>query len=182
MNTRKPKPKVIAFTGPMGSGKSHFAGLLKSKNYLFKDAAIYPFAGPLKSMLRLILPPEAFTPEGKDDTAYGLCGKTPRYLMQTLGTEWGRKLVGEDVWVEAVRRQIVTSPSPVILMDDCRFENEAEMVLDMGGKIYLIDRPGHVWGEDHPSEVGIDCAYIDGVIPNRGDIEYFAKTFNPWEL
>ena len=27
-------------------------------------------------------------------------GKTPRYLMQTLGTEWGRMMVDGDLWVE----------------------------------------------------------------------------------
>ena len=27
-----------------------------------------------------------------------LLNKTPRYAMQTLGTEWGRELIGENIW------------------------------------------------------------------------------------
>jgi energy-coupling factor transporter ATP-binding protein EcfA2 len=165
--------KLIALTGPKGSGKSTFAKLANK----YANGEIYSFASPLKEMLRLILPPEAFTPDGKEEPTLGLCGKSPRYLMQTHGTEWGRKTIGEDIWVEAMRRRIASSSAKTIIIDDLRFENEANLVIDLNGKILMMARPDFVWSNEHPSERGLDCSYIDMVIPNRSmrSLKEYAK-------
>lgn len=163
--------KLIAFTGPKGCGKSTFAKMVVNHSKVLPGPReILSFAGPLKAMLRAILPPEAYTPEGKEDVRYGMCGRTPRYLMQTLGTEWGRRMVGEDVWVEAVRHQILGSGAQTILIDDLRFNNEAEMVMDLGGEVWSIHRDGISWGGGHESESGIDPCLLSGTLPIQGGI------------
>lgn len=173
------KKKILALTGPKGVGKSTFAKQLVKYNRNFYGAAILPFAGPLKNMLQLILPPEAFTAEGKEDTALGLCGKSPRYLMQTLGTEWGRKTIGEDIWVEAMRRSIATANAKVVIIDDLRFANEAELVQELDGVIYRVTRSGVEYTDSHASEVPLSSEYLDGSI----DLELAdSRRFTPFHV
>jgi len=78
-----------------------------------------------------------------------LCGKTPRWAMQSIGTEWGRKLIGEDIWIRAWKN---TLPTGAVVCDDLRFPNEAEAVKSMGGKIIRITRPGFEHNATHESE------------------------------
>lgn len=169
--------KILALAGPKGVGKTTTARILKHSSPIFSAAAIKSFAGPLKDMLQTILPPEAFTAEGKEDAVYGLCGRTPRYLMQTLGTEWGRKIVGEQVWLETMRRQIASSPAKVIIIDDLRFDNEAAFVQDLGGVVMEVTRPGFNYTNLHSSERGVSKEFLDGFIDGE-NTNYV--TFNPF--
>jgi hypothetical protein len=60
-------------------------------------------------------------------------GATPRSLMQMIGTEWGRERIAQDVWIKAWLRQVAKVPegTPVVV-DDCRFPNEAEACMRAG--------------------------------------------------
>jgi hypothetical protein len=52
-------------------------------------------------------------------------GATPRSLMQMIGTDWGRKMIRDDLWIDMWRRQVAALPASVsVVVDDCRFENE----------------------------------------------------------
>ena len=64
-----------------------------------------------------------------------------RKYLQTLGTEAGRDVLGEDVWVNAMRKRL--KPGGKYVITNVRFPNEAALVRELGGKIYRIDRPGH---------------------------------------
>lgn len=79
-----------------------------------------------------------------------LGGKSPRYALQTLGTNWGRQTISRDIWVNAMSRRIhdiqhmQRTPSgrdmQCIVIDDIRFPNEFEMVHRLGGQIWMIRR------------------------------------------
>lgn len=142
---------VIAVVGGMGCGKSTVS------NFLVREfgASRMSFAGPLKDMLRSLGLTEKDVngpPEHRSSPCDLLGGKSPRFAMQTLGTEWGRKIVGENLWANALQRRIVeyrtssylNGESPrVILIDDARFPNEVRMVRQLGGQVWRIRRPGH---------------------------------------
>jgi len=88
-----------------------------------------------------------------------LGGKTPRHAMQTLGTEWGREFIGEDVWVNAWKAKyqreahsIRTQPTQPVVVEDIRFQNEVDMVRDLGGIVFFVARPGVVADNTHISE------------------------------
>lgn len=131
---------IIAFTGLAGSGKST-AALHLEKNHGF---ARVRFAGPLKAMLAALgCTHEEIDGSHKEFPCNLLGGKTPRHAMQTLGTEWGRELIANDLWIRAWKAAVDRLPAGVpVVVDDCRFPNEAEVVKAAGGLIIHVNRPG----------------------------------------
>jgi hypothetical protein len=159
---------IIAFTGPIGSGKTTAAMQLEKEWY-----QRVRFAETLKRMaIAFGLTREQVDGAYKEVPAEIICGKTPRFFMQSLGTEWGRSMLGEEVWVNAWRATIERlSPSTHVVVDDARFPNEFEMVRRLGGLVVYIDREGCEPGE-HPSEQ-FDCE--PDYIINNTDLLKFRK-------
>lgn len=159
-------PPVIALTGLAGSGKSTASKYLVEKH----GYQLVKFAGPLKDMLRAIGFGEDDI-EGSDKELSNslLCDKTPRHAMQTLGTEWGRKCIGENfwtgLWVDTATGVIAKGGRVVV--DDCRFPNEAAEIRKLGGVVWRMVGRGGIAGA-HESEAG--CGGSDIEIHNIGDI------------
>jgi hypothetical protein len=139
----------------------------------YADFVRLPFAGPLKDMLRVLgLNDRHIDGDLKESPLAILQGKTPRHAMQTLGTEWGRNLIGTNLWAtvwmhrfsEAVRKS-----ARGVVVDDVRFETEAELIRSLGGTLWHVHRGE--WSDDpHPSEMemrSIDCGVV---IDNTGPI------------
>jgi hypothetical protein len=100
-------------------------------------------------------------------------GVSPRQMMQTLGTEWGRSCIHPDIWVivaEGIARKQLKSGQNVVI-DDVRFPNEAEMIRRLGGELWLVDRPGVVYEGSHASEGALHDIVPDAVINNSGNLE-----------
>lgn len=152
---------IIAFTGAATAGKSTATNALAPipwfhvKNYmrLSRFWVRLPLAGVLKEMLACI-DPLLLEPEVKEMPADVLCGKTPRYAMRTIGTDWGRDTIGEEIWIRAWKRRadIVQHRGGDIVVDDVRFQNEYEMLTQLGAHIVEIERPGVVRSGTHASE------------------------------
>lgn len=131
---------------------------------------ITSFAWPLKAMLQLM---GVFPQNAKHKPHAMLLGQTPRHALQTLGTDWGRDMIDEDLWVnhwlERVKPWIARGVP--IVVDDIRFSNEAEAVRHLGGKVLLVQRSlveqqNYMTVPDHPSEhLDFD---IDGYVHNEG--------------
>lgn len=170
-------PMLIALISPaMGSGKSTVARYLVARH----GFALLKFAGPLKNMTRSLLRDignDRATVERmvegdlKEVQVPGL-GCTPRWLMQSLGNEWGRQYIREDLWVRltamAVMKRLSSGVSVVI--DDMRYRNEYDAIREMGGKIVRIVRPGVERIGDHASEGALDEAAVDGEICNDSSL------------
>lgn len=63
-----------------------------------------------------------------------------RTLLQRVGTEMGRNVLGDDVWVNLAERKIIAADADVVVTD-VRFANEADMVHRLGGRVLHIVRP-----------------------------------------
>ena len=90
---------------------------------------------------------------------------TGRYLLQTLGTDWARKLITEDIWMLMLRERLVKDmeekATPMVI-DDLRFPNEAMMVRELGGEVRELRRRGFKPSNDnHVSESGLSEDLID---------------------
>lgn len=159
-------PRLVALTGAAGSGKSTATKFLVERH----GYTLVKFAGPLKDMLRAIGASEEEIEGGRKETpAIWLCGKTPRHAMQTLGTEWGRNCIGEDFWagIWAIRVQRVFNAGGRVVVDDCRFPNEAASVRTKGGMIIKLEGRGGIAGQ-HASEAG--CGQHDAIVTNDGGL------------
>ena len=155
-------PPLLVLTGAAGAGKSAVAHELVRRY----GARVVKFASPLKAMLRAIgLADAHIEGELKEQPCDLLGGRTPRHAMQTLGTEWGRGLIHPDVWIDAWTREVlfVLAEGGCVIVDDCRFANELDAALAMGGYVLRLERDG-AGGGDHASETGlagIDMPVID---------------------
>ncbi len=114
---------IIGLTGKAGCGKSTAAKRLCT-HHGFEHVK---FAGPLKAMLREAgLNSRHLEGDLKEvpDTEI-LCGKTPRFAMQKLGTEFGRDTIGENFWTNILERKVKRLPiNQPVVCDDVRFPNE----------------------------------------------------------
>ena len=156
------KTVVIAFLARAGSGKTTAA------QYLIENhgAVRVSFAGPLKELARGLM-------DFNDEQLYGSLketideryGMTPRTFLQRLGNQ-ARQIIGENVWIDAAMNTIKENEGRLIVIDDCRYLNEAEAIsalyLDGDGKteghvikIVSLDRTS-VADPHHPSEAGVD--------------------------
>lgn len=159
-------PPVVAFTGLAGAGKS------TATRYLVENHGytLVKFAGPLKDMMRAIgMAEDEIEGDLKETPLLYLCGKTPRHAMQTLGTQWGRDCIGKDFWVNLWGQRALTTlrGGGRVVVDDCRFPNEAAAVRKLGGDVYMIMGRGGIPGE-HESERGAGAA--DLVIANDNTV------------
>ena len=107
---------------------------------------------------------------------------TGRQYLQNLGVG-AREVFGVDFWVDQVlpvdraRRELIWCASPELLelpkwavVTDVRFPNEAARVLDLGGQVWEIVRPG-LESDGHASEVPLPREYVTLQIDNVGTIE-----------
>jgi hypothetical protein len=152
-------PRIVGVSGYAQSGKSTVAEFLIDEHG-FKR---FKFADILKDMLRAVGLTEAqIEGDQKEVPVDALCGKTPRQAMQSLGTEWGRKVMGDDLWVnlwaDRVTQYLAGSADARVVVDDVRFPNELHRVLFMRGTVLRIERPGVGATNGHVSETAIDNA------------------------
>jgi hypothetical protein len=145
--------KLIGVTGFARSGKDTVGQILvREQNYVR-----FAFADPIKKMIADMLEmPLHKLEELKDQQLAHLDGLTPRYLMQTLGTEWGRDMIHKDLWVRLLREKIVlhadVNPSTNIVVTDVRFPEEVAMIRDLGGTIWKVFREDEGPVMPHESE------------------------------
>lgn len=149
---------LIGLCGAAGSGKDTVAEILRDIGQFYRVA----FADPIYEMVSTItgLLPEDLHDREIKELPIDWIGRSPRQLLQTLGTEWGRHCVSETLWVDiAMRRveqQIAAGRSVVIT--DVRFDNEAAAVKAAGGQVWQVVRSdGCVRGAAmlHASEAGV---------------------------
>ena len=188
-------PLLIGIAGAAGAGKDAVADFLVQDHGFVRVA----LADPLK---RFAADVWGFTgaqlwgpSERRGEPPPGLAGPTAREALQTLGTEYGRRL-DPDVWVRYLLRVVRALQSPTrkvtyrcykglarhwrrmlavaVVAPDVRFVNEAYAIRAAGGRIWQVVRPacGDVVGglPGHASEVGLPADLVDVVIENTGTL------------
>lgn len=160
---------IIGICGAAGAGKDTVALRLRDHGF-FRVA----FADPIYEMLAAMtgLSVAELSDRDKKEQEIAWLGKSPRQLLQSLGTEWGRQSVSDDVWVRIALR--TASIASLAVIPDVRFDNEAKAVRAAGGSVWRVVRPGvsclDASTAKHSSERGITPELIDEVLLNDGDL------------
>jgi hypothetical protein len=162
---------LIGLYGKAGSGKDTVGSVLR-KEYGLEP---YAFAAPLKAGLEAMLDllPGALEDRKFKETRLPWLGKSPREMLQTLGTEWGRQLVDPDIWLTLMVRRwemVKAMGLPGMVVTDVRFDNEAFKIRHMGGAVIEIVRPNITPVAAHASEAGICPRSVDETIVNDGSL------------
>lgn len=165
----------IGLTGNKEVGKDTAALALISRGY-----HRIAFADPVRRMA-LAIDPVLFTSNTRVEPAYRLSDMVAamgwdkakqhpevRRLLQRIGTEAGRQVLGNDVWVDAADREAARHER--IVFTDVRFDNEATYVRRNGGIVVSVTREGKC-GDAHSSESGVSPHLIDAEIHNNASIE-----------
>lgn len=182
---------VVGITGKKFSGKSTFAREFVANHPFPLRLA---FADPLRSVALAVFGSEYRTHEEKDcvdafwQDRLGDDWSTGRKILQRLGTEVFRDTVSKHLWVDVFERRLVPiiekveagHDKPVIVIDDVRYEEEAECVLAMGGVIVELINPSSPYTKDnHASEKGLPPEMIahSFVVESEAECRAVSKAF-----
>ena len=91
-----------------------------------------------------------------------------RHLLQSIGVG-ARKLLGDDIWIYQVLKDL--HPSDKVVISDVRFINEAECIGARGGQLWRIKRTGVEAVNSHVSEHDMDGYQVDKILKNEGTLE-----------
>lgn len=155
---------IIGIAGPEFVGKSTIAQIIVTHTPTISNfeavAYIGSMAAPIYNALAGMFGVEvSFIKAHKDEiftdaTAPVPCliGKSWRFLLQDLGTRWGRSLHNE-IWAQmAVQREKTwAGKTNLIVFDDVRFEQEA-IQCDL---LFELCRDGITYAKTHDSNMGL---------------------------
>lgn len=182
---------IIGLSGFARSGKDEAAKILVEEFYfqklafadILRDAlyALNPVVIPSYQSGLEVHPTERYGPlliqeiidsytwDGYKETTYG---PEIRRLLQRMGTEVGRNLLGGNIWIDKTLENYSFSSNPNAVISDARFLNEFDAIRREGGEIWRIDRLGVGPANDHPSEMeALTYRAWDRVIHNNGTLE-----------
>lgn len=183
---------IIGLCGFQDAGKDTIA------NYLIKEHGFkhLSFASVLKDIVAIMFDWDRTKLDGisMDDCNWmdtvdkwwanelNIPNLTPKYVLQYFGTELFRNNFHSDIWVKILKKQLAKYDKVVI--SDCRFENEINMLKYYGSVIIQIYRTTPIWfdeykkGNDdikclnylHPSEYNWIRCHCDFKLYNTGSI------------
>lgn len=183
-------PRLIGITGRAGAGKDTLADYLVNRF----DYRKYSLSTTLKKLIAdrfgyrvemlddrtfKEMPREQFGYHASPDFSSELF--SPRSWMQWLGTEVGRHIGGEDVWVNMMEREwrglnaYMRLVPPRMVVPDVRFDNEARRIHLLGGVVLRVVRDDVVAVAKHVSEAGVSDELVNVQVVNRSDILTFLR-------
>jgi 5'-nucleotidase len=177
------RPMVVGFGGLMTAGKDVVADRLVEAHGWAKLNMSDPLADAL-----FVLNPEVYVPAGFfapkgvyryqaliGEVGYVATKTIPevRRLLQVLGTEVGRQMIDENVWVDIAIRKIeaLTAQGKSVAITGIRYLNERDMLNVLGGRGVWVERPGLEVKQGHASESSLSSADFDMVLFNDGTVE-----------
>jgi hypothetical protein len=163
---------IIGICGFQSSGKDSIAKFL-IEQYGFQKLS---FAGALKDIVSIMFgwprsKLEGLTPEDREwrdvvdpwwAETLEIPQLTPRYILQHFGTDLFRKHFHQDIWVKIVENKLkqLTNDGINVVITDCRFENEINLITKYGGKIVKVYRDLPQWFHKYQQGVNVEEAAL----------------------
>lgn len=202
---------ILGIKGRKNSGKSTVAKYL-IKEYGFNE---YAFADPLKEALVHIFDfsrEQLWGSQEQKETVDPRWGISPRRAMEVVGTDLlqfdihnhlkdGELPIDRRIWVLRFKiwyeKQIKLTPDMKLLLSDVRFNHEANIIRELGGEIWDVQRPNNPYKGEHLSETEQESIIADRTLLNSSSIvnletkldlwmnllaAYSQKTYDPQQL
>lgn len=166
-----PGTVLIGIAGKARSGKDTVGQYIADRWGMLQMSFAEPLKWGLQAMLGL--PMDYINGPNKEEIIPAF-DASPRKMLQTLGTEWGRELVHTDIWVTVAHNRILhaqgQSPGVRAVFTDVRMPNEAAWIRNNGLLVHIL-RPDAPQVREHVSEAGLRVESGDRVIENNSDLE-----------
>lgn len=146
--------RIIGIVGTIGSGKDTIGDYLVN-NYHFESMS---FASSLKDAVSSIFGWSREMIQGStlesrkwrelpdlywsQKLGYDI---TPRKILQNVGTDILRTYFHNSIWIWSLENRLLKTESSVVITD-CRFPNEFDMIQELGGEVWWVQRgPKPIW-------------------------------------
>lgn len=177
---------IIGICGFQSAGKDTMADYLINNHGFIKLS----FASVLKDIVSIIFSWDREKLEGITDedriwreqvdlwwsSELNIPQLTPRYILQTFGTQLFRNHFHNDIWSKVIKNKLRILKNNNIVITDCRFANEIEMIRSYGGIIIHIYRKLPLWFESYKNGIHIsseiDNIHISELIWIREKFDY----------
>lgn len=142
---------TIGLLGNIGSGKNTVASYFETKGCITTS-----FAGPLKDLCSTVFgwPREMLegdTEHSRDfresvdlywSKKLGISNFTPRLAFQLIGTDVMRTHFDVNVWINSLEYRVkkLHNEHKCVVISDCRFKNEVNLVKELGGVVIQVER------------------------------------------
>ena len=203
------KSKVIGIVGFIGSGKNTVGQILIDD----LEYVAVSFADSLKDACSAIFNWPRAMLEGNTDLSRHFREKvdpwwskrldieefTPRYALQYVGTDVMRNNFHKDIWLACVERKVehLLENNKKIVITDVRFKNEVELIQQLNGEIWHVQRENPKWYAEfltmedktlaekeaflvnlgaHPSEYDWITSKFDHIIQNTGNLDQLRQS------
>lgn len=176
---------IIGIAGVVGAGKDTVAKMLQEEmqKIYHLNMEIHSPSEPLKDFVANMLGLDRDLLEGvtaesrkwREETnellTFTFAGKgvfhsdseiSPRLLLQRFGTDLGRQILGDDVWIDAV---LAKYRGQSIIVPGCRFHNELQKM-----DITILVKRGEV-SYSHQSEKSHQDWHYNYIIQNDGSFQ-----------
>ena len=141
--------KIIGVCGLKGAGKDTIGDIICKNDDSFIKMS---FADTLKDITAILMGWDRELLQGStiesrewrekaDDYWSDKFGKmiTPRIILQELGTNVLRNQFLQSIWVDSLQKKLMELDKNVVITD-VRFPNEIDMIKELGGTIYRVER------------------------------------------
>jgi hypothetical protein len=175
--------RIVGVCGFIGSGKDTIADILIKEGGFIKLS----FASALKDAVSIIfgwdrVMLEGTTKESREwrekidewwSQRLGIPLLTPRWVLQSWGTDILRDKFHPDIWLASLERKIMSlSDKTSIVITDCRFPNEITLLKKMGAKMVQVNRPSVIKSVSiHSSEISWFGTDFDVIINNNSTLD-----------
>lgn len=174
--------KIVGLTGLAGHGKTSVAQELVKRGY-----TRVAFADKVKMIAAATygIEPMVFygsNPEVcKNTTIVEPYNKTLRQMMTETGDCY-KAFYGDNVWVDLLAHQLNTKNYALIVIEDIRYDYEADAVRSWGGEVFHVDASERLSSDaelyKHSSEQGVTRLDGEVVIDNNDSVEKLLEQLN----
>lgn len=151
---------LIGLSGMKQSGKSTVANYMRTRKGFTELSFAYPLKEIIGKQLFGLNDSQLYGSDEDKERVITDWHRSPRQILQIVGTDLFRNNFDSDFWVKLCLRRIreirKNNAKARIVVSDCRFFNEQQALKDMGAYSFNIIKDGQVSQDHHESEHGLD--------------------------